>query len=504
MGTSSRRLTRRSFLLVGCSAGAATLLAACAGASTPTAAPAAKPAAEPTKPAAAPAAKPAEAAKAETKPTAAPAAKPAATTKGIREVSFMSTGNEGEQTMFKEVIAAAQKASLDALGIKINWNPFPGGGFDQITTLFVSGKAYDIQRTNDDHIYTLAVENKIHQLDAWMLDQKMKKDDYSRTFWASLAVEGYQYSMTPAAGAMTIYYNKDLFDKAGIKAPTAWKDAWSWEEFLTNARKLAKVSGNKTDVYAIGAISNAFPAVGYGAGGQAYNEDQTKCAWDSKEVHDAIDAFVQLALKEKIFAPFDLNRQELFNAGKLAMNWDLLGFDRGISKSIKWDIMPSMKTPKWAMAATAARTFTIPKTAKDPEAAFLGLKAICEKDASDVFAKHRFGIPHLKASAEGPALGDANTPPEHKKIWGESFGEIDGHPIDVPLPRGPVGDAFKSAVKGDLLSAALSGQMTTKQYQDQAVARVNEAIAKYQWKKGRGLELLEKGGGLNATKKFFS
>ena len=45
------------------------------------------------------------------------------------------------------------------------------------------------------------------------------------------------------------------------------------------------------------------------------------------------------------------------------------------------------------------RTFALAKSAKDPEAAFLGLKALCEKEASDVFAKGRFGMPYFKASA---------------------------------------------------------------------------------------------------------
>jgi ABC-type glycerol-3-phosphate transport system substrate-binding protein len=44
---------------------------------------------------------------------------------GWKSVSFMSIGDAQDQAMFKEMIAAAQKESLDAQKIKISWSPAP-------------------------------------------------------------------------------------------------------------------------------------------------------------------------------------------------------------------------------------------------------------------------------------------------------------------------------------------------------------------------------------------
>src|SRR5262245_31931099 len=157
------RLTRKSFL-TGLATGVGTvLLAACgqaastAAPSKPAEAPAAKPsgsaeakpaaAAEPTKPAAA--APTTAAAPAAAKPTEAPAAaaKPAEATKpavaaaaapkpsGPRAITFMSTGNEGEQKMFQDALAAI-KPKMDAEKITITWNPDPGGGWNKIMSMF--------------------------------------------------------------------------------------------------------------------------------------------------------------------------------------------------------------------------------------------------------------------------------------------------------------------------------------------------------------------------------
>ena len=40
---------------------------------------------------------------------------------------------------------------------------------------------------------------------------------------------------------MIIYYNKKIFDEAGVPyPPTKWTEAWTWDEFVNVAKKLTK------------------------------------------------------------------------------------------------------------------------------------------------------------------------------------------------------------------------------------------------------------------------
>lgn len=477
------------------------LLQACASA-TPASPPAASKPAE-TKPAAD--AKPAQAAQ----PAAAAQSAPAKTG-AVREVSFMSTGTEVDQTMFKEAVDTVQKNTLDALNIKVNFQPGPSGSgaWEKVMAMFAANQAFDVQRIDDDRVFLLAVENKIHQLDNWMIEHQMKKDDYYPAFWTTLAIEGYQYSINPAGSANLVYYNMDLFEQAGVKAPASWKDAWSWEEFLTNVKKLSKVNGGTTDVYGLAFPPNISTPTGYGAGATAFNQDETESGFSNPVVFDALDPFIQMVTKEKIIAPPELEdagRLQLFNAGKIAMSWEAMGFDRNISSGVKWGIMPWMKTPKTAMTENYDRTFVISKSAKDPEAAFLTMKALSEKDASDVFAKHRFGLPFFKATAEGPIVNDESKPPANKNLWRETFDIVNGQPVDVPTPRSPVGEVWKQSYTDELFESALAGQISTRDFIDQANARINAKIAEIGWKKGKGLEMLKGGGGLtHPDKKIWS
>jgi multiple sugar transport system substrate-binding protein len=147
----------------------------------------------------------------------------------VRQVSFMSPGSLTDQQIFQDAIAEAQEESLNDLGIQINWNAAPSGDWERIMTMFAADQAYDIQRIDDDRVYLLALENKIHQLDPWMLDPEIGMDQaaYYPRFFSSLAIEGYQFGMIPASSANVVYYNRDHFEQAGIEAPTTWADAWS-------------------------------------------------------------------------------------------------------------------------------------------------------------------------------------------------------------------------------------------------------------------------------------
>ena len=55
--------------------------------------------------------------------------------------------------MFKDMIAAAQKESLDEHKIKVIWKPAPGDDWASVMLQFASGTAADLQRIDDDRVY---------------------------------------------------------------------------------------------------------------------------------------------------------------------------------------------------------------------------------------------------------------------------------------------------------------------------------------------------------------
>ncbi|CAA9354107.1 MAG: hypothetical protein AVDCRST_MAG93-7267 [uncultured Chloroflexia bacterium] len=413
----------------------------------------------------------------------------------VREVSFMSIGSLQEQEMYQRAIEAAQQEALNDLNIKINWQAAPSNDWERIMTLFAAGEASDIQRIDDDRVYLLALENKIHQLDPWILDPEIGMDRalyYPRSF-SSLAIEGYQFGVIPASSANVVYYNVDHFEQAGLAAPTSWNDAWTLEVFIENVRKLAEVSG----AYGVAFPSNVITPIMYGAGGTALTEDQTACGFDGAEVEQALDQFVRLVVDEEIANRPEEVPLEMFNSGLASMMWSAMNAGAEISQDISWGIMPWCKTPLHAMTENYDRAFVIPKSAQDPEAAFIALKALTGKAPSDIYAQSRWGVPNLIESAEGEAFNAPSLPPENKNVWAETFDSIGEQPVDVNVPRGPVGETWKSAItEADLYGALFSGQITTREFLDTACDRVEERIQELNWSSAEGLNRLMESGAL--------
>lgn len=98
-----------------------------------------------------------------------------------------------------------------------------------------------------------------------------------------------------------IFYNRDLFDKAGVEPmPTKWDERWTWDEFVDNMKKLTIVDENGTtaqygtcnfeEQYSLYVLQELLDL----NGANWYNEDMTAAenvnSKESKEVIENIKA----------------------------------------------------------------------------------------------------------------------------------------------------------------------------------------------------------------------
>lgn len=478
-------VSRRHALKVGGLSAATTLLAAACGPAAPASSTAAP---NPTTPPATVAAAATAAPTAPASGTAAPAAAASPKASGPAKVTLMDSGGAKEQEMFKAAINQTNQILADKK-ITIEWQPYPGGGWDKIMSMFAANAAYDLQRIDDDRVTELVFANKVWQLDQWWKDAQINTDEFLPLFWTAMNLGGYQFSMEPAVGANVLYYNIDLFKAAGLDLPpTTWAKAWTWDEFMAVAGKLVKKdSSGKTVQYALGFPANVVTPIAYGAGAAFTNAQETQCAMDSKAVADALQPFVDLTKQggKEWFLPLELDQRQMFNAGKVAMIWDSMDLVANISQKINWDICPWMKTPTYAMTENYDRVFVISKSAKFPPEAFTALMTQCIPPVANVYADGAFGVPYHKATAEGPHFAGSTKPPKNKQVWIETLQLINNHPVDVPTPRSPSMEASKNwFVTTKNLGTAITGQRTVPQFLADGCTQSNDSIKKYNWHAG--------------------
>ena len=113
---------------------------------------------------------------------------------------------------------------------------------------------------------------------------------------------------------LILYYNKDMFDAAGIAyPPTKVEDAWSWDEFIEVAKQLTIDANGKhpTDegfdpenIVQYGCVVDNWTwqleVWAHSNGGRWFSEDGTECVINSPEAIEAIQKVADLTLVDHV------------------------------------------------------------------------------------------------------------------------------------------------------------------------------------------------------------
>ncbi len=188
--------------------------------------------------------------------------------------------------------------------------------------------------------------------------------------------QGNLYAMPDRGGALILYYNKDMFDKAGVAYPTK---EWTWAEFLDAAQKLTVRNGDTVDVYGF-AAGDWWPwwmSFIYQNGG-AVLDANNKPVVNSPEAVEAMQFYNDLVYVHKVapsaedYANMGQGSPDpLFAQGKVAMSmtgfWAVNGLSR--VKGLNWDIAPLFGN-KTNATVLFGSGLAITKDCKTPDAAW--------------------------------------------------------------------------------------------------------------------------------------
>jgi multiple sugar transport system substrate-binding protein len=215
-------------------------------------------------------------------------------------------------------------------GVKVTVKNIPIENYDQqVDTMIAGGSSPDIILVDSTRGPALASRGAILDLTPRIQSAGLKLEDTvdaSRVNGYNL--KGKQFALPDRGGNLVFYYNKTMFEKAGVPLPKA---GWTWDEFTAAARKLTIVEGGRTTQYGV-AIDNwpqAVESVARSFGGTILNEALDQPAIDSPEFRRALQTYQDLAAKLKVsptlqdYADFgqNVNRDALFAQGKTAMIW---------------------------------------------------------------------------------------------------------------------------------------------------------------------------------------
>jgi len=239
-----------------------------------------------------------------------------------------------------------------------------------INTMVIGGTAPDVILAWEVDMPRFAANGNILQLnDRIAASDLVRMDDFMPAVDALTEVTGGGlYGIPWVYAGHFLYFNKDMFDAAGIPYPT---DNWTWEDMAAAAQALTIRDGANTTQWGLTAID--FGGIWYSMIGQAGDE--------------VVDANMNLAMGDglrralefqyRLTNEYQVSPQpgvggvaDLFAAGMAAMtrqgNWFVPGYG---DADFNWDIVP---LPRDRQAHTTLHTgfFTINANSNHPDEAW--------------------------------------------------------------------------------------------------------------------------------------
>ncbi len=207
---------------------------------------------------------------------------------------------------------------LDIQGLPIN------GFLDKFTSATLGGTPPDIMDLDTTWISTVAAKNLLQPIDD--VASGLPASDYNPAVWEVSKFKGHQYTIPERGEAGVMYYNKTVFDKAGVTYPT---DNWTHDDLLTIAEKLTIPGqygmGIAADLSDPSNVMSTFAPLLWAMGGDFLTKDYKQAALNSPEATKAITYWLELYTKYKVTPPGTPNYSTtrdlmpLFQTNKLGM-----------------------------------------------------------------------------------------------------------------------------------------------------------------------------------------
>jgi multiple sugar transport system substrate-binding protein len=256
------------------------------------------------------------------------------------------------------------------------------------------------------------------------LDDFISSDDASKYYPATIApfkLEGKTYGLPRRVNNTATYYNKDMFDEAGIEYPV---EGWTQDDLLETAQALTKTAGGETEVYGTDfllAYQHIVPWI-WSNGGELFDEDFTTSLVDMPETVETLQFIADLRYKYNVMATPEVSEamegtSGMFVSQKLATIgggygcWLVPTFRK--IEDFGWDVAPLAAGSAGRTNIVYASCFAVSTHSQYPAEAVDFTIFSTGPVAQAEEAKNPTAIPSLIEIAESEAFIDPSLPPEH-------------------------------------------------------------------------------------------
>ncbi len=344
--------------------------------------------------------------------------------------------------------------------------------FTTLETAATGGTAPDVFWMNAPNVTKYVRGGMLVELSDYIAgSESVSKEDFPESLINLYTVDGGWYGMPKGFDTVAVWYNKELFDNAGVAYPT---DDWTWDDFVSIAQQLTDTeNGIYGAAVQLDEQAGWYNTIGL-FGGSVISEDKKTSGFGDPNTIKGVQCWKDLidqGISPSYAQLSDTSSNTMFESGKLAMQWngswavsEYIGIDE-IKDKIDVVSVPSVDGKKSCVIHGLGNVI-FAKT-EHPDEAWRFVEYLGGKEAMTMQAE---------------AAIDISARTETTSIWVDAHPEynlqvyMDAAEYAYPYPASVNTSAWQSAMYEEIY-AAFNGDKTVEEACTNLEASMNDILA---------------------------
>lgn len=305
-----------------------------------------------------------------------------------------------------------------------------------------------------------------------LTDYDINVDNIPEQYIEAFQRDGVLYGIPKDFDTQALWYNKEVFDNAGVDYPD---DTWTWDDWYNAAAEITDEENNVYGVLAPVNYQGGYHDLIYQNGGTVFTEDGTESNLNSPEAMEALEfykSFVDDGLSPSLEVMAESESYQIFNSGNIGTimggSWMTGTYLKDNEYGLEnFDVAP---LPMKEQRATTSNSIAnvIAESSENKKAAARFIEFLNTEEANLKVAESGVVIP----AAEGT-----------QQPWVEAYPDqnlqvfVDAVEYAVPLPYNKNGQAANES-QPQYLNRAWTGEVTLEEAVNEFVEQANNILAR--------------------------
>lgn len=309
-----------------------------------------------------------------------------------KTVVTLALWNKNQEPVLRDVLDKFEEQN-ENITVELQLTPNPQY-WTKLEAAASGSQMPDIVWMNGPNFINYASNGIIEPITSYLESSDIDLANYPESLVDLYTHEGELYGIPKDWDTTALWYNKDLFDTAGLDYPT---DEWTFDEMKAAAEQLTDPSKGIYGVSANYMTQEGIYDIIPQNGGYVISEDRTESGYDKPEAIEGVEKYVALieeGISPDLATQTDTGPRDLFSAGKLGMvysaSWNIPVYVENETLNADLVEVPSMKQKATAIHGLI---YALNAKSEQKDEAWKVIEYLASEEANQIWAESGVVIP---------------------------------------------------------------------------------------------------------------